>query len=262
MTNFKHIFLKSWELTLEMTKNEIKARYKNAFFGFLWAFLNPLIQMLVIGFIFQYFIKTPIPDYFSFLFLGLLVWNFFSYSLIKTAPSIVYARDLIHKANFPRESIPLSIVFSNFFNFLIAFFLFFIFLLIFRELFLFSGLFSFSILIASFLWIIFLTSGLALLCSALNVKYRDINFFIQALIIIWFYATPIIYSLNILPERYLKIFILNPIVYPLEMLRFSLLGTNLPSIFIFYTNLFITLILIVSGVLIFKKENKTFSDWL
>jgi len=262
MKGLKKYFLKSCELTLEMTKSEIKARYKNAFLGFLWAFLNPLIQMAVIGFIFQHLIKTPIPDYFPFLFIGLLVWNFFSYSLTKTTPSIVYARDLIHKSSFPREAIPLSIIFSNFFNLLIAFFLFLIFLLISQKFYLFSNLISFPFLISSFLWIILLISGLSLLCSALNVKYRDINFFIQALIIIWFYATPVIYSLNILPDEYLKIFIFNPVVYPLEMIRFSLLGTNLPSIAIFYGNLLITLTLIISGFLIFKKENKKFSDWL
>lgn len=262
MKVLKRYFLKSWELTLEMTKNEIKARYKNAFFGFLWVFLNPLIQMIVIGFIFRYLIKTPIPNYFSFLFIGLLVWNFFSYSLTKVTPSIVYARDLIHKSNFPRESIPLSIVFSNFFNFLIALFLFLIFLLISQEFFIFHHSFSLAYLIAALLWIVSLTSGLCLLCSALNVKYRDINFLIQALVIIWFYATPIIYSLNILPKGYLGIFILNPIVYPLEMLRLSLLGTNLPLIWIFYGNFLITLILTIGGILIFKKENKTFTDWL
>jgi len=262
MNNFKKKFLKSWELTLEMTKNEIKARYKNAFFGFLWSFLNPLIQMLVIGFIFQYFIRAPIHNYFPFLFIGLLVWNFFSYSLNKVTPSIVYARDLIHKSSFPRESIPLSIIFSNFFNFLIAFFLFLTFLLIFKQPFVFYQFSSLILIIAALLWIIFLTSGLCLLCSTLNVKYRDINFIIQALTVFWFYATPIIYSLDILPKGYLGIFALNPIVYPLEILRSIILGVNLPPVWIFYGNFIITLILIISGILIFKKESKNFTDWL
>lgn len=262
MVNLKQKFSKSWELTLEMTRNEVKARYKNAFFGFLWAFLNPLAQMLIIGFVFQQFIKTPIPNYFPFLFLGLLVWNFFSYSLTKATPSLVYARDLIHKSNFPRESIPLSVVFSNFFNFLIAFFLFLLFLLIWQKLFVFNFFFSLPYLIASLLWIISLTSGLCLLCSALNVRYRDINFFVQALIIIWFYATPIIYALNILPDAYQKIFLFNPIVYPLEILRLGLLGTSLPSVSIFLGNSIISLIIIISGILVFRRESKNFSDWL
>jgi len=262
MKKFRDYFLKSWGLTMEMTRNEIKARYKNAFFGFLWAFLNPLIQMMVIGFIFQYIIKTSISNYFSFLFIGLLVWNFFSYSLTKVTPSIVYSRDLIHKANFPREAIPLSIIFSNFFNFLIALFLFLIFLLITQQFFIFNNFLSLPFLFLSLLWIISLTSGLSLLCTTLNVKYRDINFFIQALVILWFYATPIIYSLNILPKWSLVFYALNPIVYPLEMLRFSLLGISFPSIVVFYGNITITLILIISGFFIFKKENKTFCDWL
>lgn len=247
---------------LVMTEKEIKARYKNAVLGFLWILLNPLFQMLVIGFIFRNFIKIPVPNYFLFLFTGLLPWNFFSYSLTKTTPSIVYERSLIQKAKFPREAIPLSIVFSNFFHLLVSLLLLLGFLIFTHQLILFSPPVRIPLFIASLLWLLTITCGFSLLSSALNVKYRDINFFVQALVILWFYATPVIYSLQILPQNYLPLFQLNPIAYPFEMLRHSLIATPLPPTNILLINLTISLIITLLGIFIFVKENRTFSDWL
>ena len=86
------------DFLLAMAEKEIKARYKHAVLGFLWIVLNPLLQMLVIGFIFQFFVPVKVENYFLFLFSGLLPWNFFSMSLSKATPSIVYERSLIQKA--------------------------------------------------------------------------------------------------------------------------------------------------------------------
>jgi len=245
---------------LAMTGKEVKARYKHAILGFLWIFLNPLFQMLVIGFVFQNFIKVPVENYFLFLFTGLLPWNFFSYSAIKTTPSVVYERSLIQKAKFPREAIPLSIVFSNFFHFIVSLFLLIFFLLI-------SGNLNFSLssifyFLFSIFWLLIFTSGFSLLGSALNVKYRDVNFFVQALVILWFYATPVVYPLQILPKTYLPIFQLNPLAYPFELLRHSLIATSLPPTNMLLANVTISFLIVLLGIFIFRKENKSFSDWL
>src|SRR3989344_8713982 len=109
-----------FDLLFGMTEKELRARYKNTFFGFLWIVVNPLLQMLVIGFIFRLFIKEPIQNYYLYLFAGLLVWNFFSISLTKATPSIVNERSLIKKAKFPREVIPLSIILSNLVHLILA----------------------------------------------------------------------------------------------------------------------------------------------
>src|SRR3989344_8880626 len=93
----KHYFDFLWA----MTEKEIKVRYKRAVFGFLWVVVNPLLQMIIIGFVFRFFIKEPIKNYFLFLLVGLLVWNFFNLSLSKATSSIVYERTLIKKAKFP-----------------------------------------------------------------------------------------------------------------------------------------------------------------
>src|SRR3989344_6014787 len=166
------------DLLLGMTQKELQARYKRTVFGFLWVVINPVLQMIVIGFIFRFFIKEPINNYYFYLLIGLLMWNFFTLSLTK--------------ARFPRMVIPLSIVLSNFVHFALS-------LVIFIPLTLFVGIFSFALLPALVLAIALLllfTVGLSLLTSALNVRFRDVNFFVQALLIIWFYATPIVYKSN------------------------------------------------------------------
>lgn len=247
---------------LVMTEKEIKARYKNATLGFLWMFLNPLFQMLVIGLIFQNFVKIPVTNYFLFLFPSLLGWNFFSYSLTKATSSLVWERALIQKAKFPREAIPLSIVFANFFHFLVSLSLFLIFLVISGHLTFLRSPSSIFIFLFSLFWLITFSSGLSLFTSSLNVKYRDMNFFIQALVILWFYATPVIYPLELLPQTFLLFFQLNPLTSPLEMLRFALIGTPFPSFSILWVNGIISFIFILLGIWTFHKESRTFSDWL
>lgn len=246
---------------LAMTEKEIKARYKKAVLGFLWIILNPLFQMLIIGFIFKNFVKIPVDNYFLFLFPGLLLWNFFSYSLTKATPSIVYERDLIQKSKFPREAIPLSIVFSNFFHFLASTFLLFIFLIIVRNTY-FLNLSNLLKFIFSLTWMLALTASFSLLFSSLNVKYRDINFFVQALVILWFYATPVIYSLNVLPSSLIPFFKLNPVVYPFEMFRSAIVSSPLPAANVLLANVTLSIVVIFSSIVIFIKENLYFSDWL
>src|SRR3989344_1682486 len=102
-----------WELLWSMTEKELQVRYKHTIFGFLWLIANPLLQMLIIGFIFPLFVKEPITHYSYYLFTGLLAWDFFFLSLSKATPSIVNERSLIKKSVFPRMVIPLSIILSN-----------------------------------------------------------------------------------------------------------------------------------------------------
>lgn len=249
------------DFLLIMTEKEIKTRYKNAILGFLWILINPVLQMIIIGLIFQYFIKIPIKNFFLFLFTGLLPWNFFSYSITKTAPSIVFERDLIQKAKFPREAIPLSIVFSNFFHFFISILLLFVFLLVLGG-FHFLYPIKLLLLLVSLVWLLMITSGLSLLFSSLNVRYRDINFFVQALSLLWFYATPVIYPLEALPKQFILLLSLNPLVYPIQLFRSSFVTIALPSPGLLISNLLISILLLTWGIIEFKKQAPYFSDWL
>lgn len=164
MTN--HFF----ELLLALTEKEIKARYKHAVLGFLWIFINPLIQMIVMGFVFSLIFRFGVENYYLFLFTGLLPWNFFSLALNKATPRIVWDRSLIQKAKFPREVIPLSMVLSHFFHFAISWLMLIIFLLVTRQFQFFKLSIISSQLFAIILLFIF-TSGLSLITSALTVFF-------------------------------------------------------------------------------------------
>jgi len=247
-----------FELLFAMTEKELRARYKYTVFGFFWLVVNPLIQMLVIGFVFRMFMKEPIENYYYYLFIGLLVWNFFALSLNKATPSIVFERDLIKKSQFPRSVIPLSIILSNFIHLMMALVLFFIPVIFLGTVSLMSILYFFPALVL----IVLFTAGLSLLTSALNVRFRDINFFVQALLIVWFYATPIMYSINMIPRRLIWIWRLNPVTVIVQLFQHAFVNTPLPGPAMTAANLTVILLVIILGVFIFRSESKNFDDWL
>lgn len=247
-----------FDLLIGMTQKELKARYKNTFFGFLWIVVNPLLQMLVIGFIFRLFIKEPIQNYYLYLFAGLLVWNFFSISLTKATPSIVNDRSLIKKAKFPRAVIPLSIILSNFVHLFLAFLLLFIPVLILGTL----AKFWLLELILGFILITIFTVGLSLLTSALNVRFRDINFFVQAALILWFYATPIVYSIFVVPRSLIWLWRINPLTSTVQLFQSSLAGAPPPGPAMLLINSALIFFVTALGVLMFIKESSNFDDWV
>lgn len=246
------------DLLFAMTEKELRARYKHTVFGFLWIVINPLLQMLVIGFVFTFFIKQPIEHYYFHLFIGLLAWNFFSLSLTKATPSIVFERSLIKKARFPHAVIPLSIIISNAIHFLLALSLFTIPVLFLHTLSSASGLF----IVAGLLQLFVFTTGLSLLTAALNVRFRDIAFFVQALLTIWFYATPIMYSFQILPRSIIWLWRFNPLTSTLQLLQHGFLKEPLPGPLMTSVNLLVILVVTVAGIFVFQKESKYFDDWL
>lgn len=244
---------------LAMTIKEIKVRYKRVVLGFLWSIINPILQMLVIGTIFQFFIPFKIDNYFYFLFAGLLPWNFFSQTFSKCTPIMLNERALIQKANFPKEVLVLSIVFSNLFHLLITLGLFVI-------LSIFVGYLSFFkvvILLLIIGWLVFFTIGISLLLSTLFVRYRDIKFVVQAFIPIWFYATPVIYTRDILPDWISSVLKFNPMTGIVESFQFVFSKNsfffNAESI---VSGLLVSLIITIAGIYLFKRDSDYFDDWL
>lgn len=252
----KHFF----DLLLALTQKEIKARYKNAVLGFLWIFINPLVQMLVMGFVFSLIFKFGIDNYYLFLFTGLLPWNFFSLALQKATSRIVFDRSLIQKSNFPREVIPLSTVLSHFFHFAVSWLMLIIYLLITRQ-WQFFTLSALGLQLSAISLLLIFTCGLSLITSSLNVFYRDINFIVQALVLIWFYITPIVYPLQKIPQKYLPIFYLNPLSGIFTLLQKPFLDQQFPLEVLLGQIGFIGILTIV-GIYIFKKQSRYFSDWL
>lgn len=257
-----------FDFLVSMTEKEIKTRYKQAFFGFLWILLNPLLQMLVMGLVFQFFVPVKVDNYFLFLFAGLLPWNFFSQSLTKCTPAFFHERNLIKKAKFPRETIVLSIILSNFFHFLVALALLVIALIadkLFVEQYGFMALLFYVgrmlWLVPAILLLLFFTVGLSLLTASLNVRFRDVNFIIQLAVMLWFYATPVIYALNLLPELLWPIFYFNPMTFIVELFHYGLMGLPFTAVELWWVSLLVIIYISYIGWRVFSEENKNFDDW-
>lgn len=245
------------ELLWAFTAKEIKVRYKSAVLGFLWMFLNPILQMFVIGFVFSLIFRFGIKDYSLFLFTGLLPWNFFSLSLSTTSTSIVTNREIITKSKFPYLVIPLSQILASFFHFLIS-----IFILIALLIFLGKGSIAFLFLPLLFSWQIILVVGIALWASSLYVFFRDVAFLVQSGLMVLFYALPIIYPLSMIPDKWLFIFYLNPLVGVISTYHSILANYPLLPLPILGFQILASLVIFLSGYLFFRKKCVSFADWL
>lgn len=244
------------ELVLAMTDRELRTRYKRAVFGFLWVFINPILQMLVIGTIFSYFVD--IPNYFTFLFSGLLPWNFFSTVLAKGTPSFVNERLLIKKAKFPLETIPFSIAFSGFLHLLVSIGLFLALLVILGK----ASDLNLALLFLSLFWLLTVSLALVLLTSTMHVKYRDVNFITQVLTQLLFYATPILYDLGMIPEHLRVLYYFNPLTSILGLFQCTLVGHCVISVGLFVANAVVSFFLVAIGIYFFRKDVDYLVDWL
>ena len=117
-------------------------------------------------------------------------------------------------------------------------------------------------LILAFGLIIFFTAGLSALTSSLNVRFRDVTFFVQALLIVWFYATPIVYSISVIPYRLMWLWRINPMASIVQLFQHVFSQAPLPGIGMFGMNALINLIIFIAGMAIFIKESKNFDDWV
>lgn len=253
---------------LAMTDKEIKARYKFSLFGFLWILLNPILQMVTVGLIFQFFVPVQVENYFLFLFVGLLPWNLFSMSVIKCVSAIITERQLIQKSDFPREIIIFSVILSNFVHFCAALGL--LILLLIAHQFLtdrsFIDLMYYCIkillLVPVSVLLVIVTTGFSLLFSALNVRFRDLNFIVQAVMPLWFYATPIIYTQNLIPTKLQPFFAINPMTGIIQLFQFL----TLPNQTFSGINVLICVTLCIGifilGWSVFKRQSPYFDDWI
>ena len=255
MTARKAIYLK--DLTVALVVKELKSKYKSATFGFLWILINPLLQMIVLTIVFSIFLKINIKNYPLFVFSGLLPWMFFSLSLQSGTSSLIANRDLIKKVPFPREILPIASVLGHLFIFVLSLGLLIIFVII-------TSGFSPSLLFLMplvFLIALFAIS-LSLLLSSLDVYYRDISFLLQAVLIPWFYLTPIVYPISFVPKQFLDIYQLNPMVGIITVFQSIFLKTNIADWGALTISVFETMILLLVGFFVFKKRSKYFADWV
>lgn len=246
------------ELLLMWTIRDIKVRYKQSMLGGAWAILQPLSLMVIFSLIFTYLVKVPtegIP-YPIFSYTALLPWTFFTTSISFAVPSLVSNMNLVTKVYFPREILPISAIVGSFVDFLVASCVF-VGMLVFYHVPL-----TPTLVLAPMLLIvqILLTAGVVLLAAAANVFYRDIRFVVPLAIQLWMYATPIIYPLALIPERFRPLYMLNPMAGLIEAYRsIALRGAwpNWPNLGIAVS---VSVLLFVLGYRYFKQAELQFAD--
>lgn len=246
------------ELLWVLTQREIKVRYKQTFFGIAWAVIQPLSLMLIFTLIFSYFTKINSEDipYPIFSYVALLPWTFFQTAIQFGSMSVVNNSGLVTKVWFPREILPLSSLLAAIVDFLIAGLLL-IGLMIFYDI----------SLTTNILWILLLiplqmiiTAGINFLLAAAVVIFRDLKFVIPLGLQLLFYATPIIYSINVIPDRFFKLVLANPLTGLVDSYRKILLQGQPPNFYYLSSSLITGVILLFAGYWFYKKVDKRFAD--
>lgn len=248
------------ELLFTWAKRDFKVRYSQSVLGAAWAILQPLSLMVIFSVIFSVFIRVPtdgIP-YPIFAYTALLPWSFFANSLNSAIPSLVNNMNLVSKIHFPREILPLSAIIVGTADFLVASSIFVLMLFIYRIAVGLTVLFVPLVLAIQ----VILTLGISLLASAVNVFYRDVRFVIPLSLQVWMYLSPIIYPVNLVPERVRPIYFLNPMAVFIDTYRRTILLNQMPDWPYMGTAALVSVLFTIISYRYFKRAEREFADFV
>lgn len=246
------------ELLKSNIKKEIRGKYKGSFLGVLWSFINPLLQVIVYAIVFPYILKMSEDNYLIFLIVAMIPWNFFTTVISQGTVTVLGNANIIKKVYFPREILPISVIISGVINFLISAIIIFLFIL-------FSGIgFSWYALLFPVILLIqsILSLGLIFIFSAIDIYVRDIEYIVNFIIMLLFYATPVLYSPTLFPENVRWLLYLNPFTTIITAYRDILYYKQLPNLESLGIVFVISFVILIVGYKIFKKLEKGFAEQL
>ena len=237
-------------LLWDMAIKQVKTRYSGSKLGIWWAIITPLILAVSINFIFTKIFKINIPNYTLFVLSGIIPWIFFSNTLSEVTNSFIANTSVLKQGIFPREFIPLSVVLANFLNFFIGFIIILPIFIILNLKVITVLLFLIFPLTFHFIFII----GLSLMFSCWNVFSKDVSHLLSISLLIWFWITPVFYSLEMVPFPYRWICLLNPMSYYVTLYRQILFKAEIPQVSVLSISFLISLISFFIGYSIFLRE--------
>jgi lipopolysaccharide transport system permease protein len=245
------------DLLVALSAHRLKVRYKQSVLGIAWAIIQPVALMLIYTLVFSIFtrVKTTGVPYAVFAYAALLPWSFFSTALTNATNGLVSHAQLVTKVYFPREILPISYVIAALVDLLVA-------SVVMTALMLYYDI----SLTWQALWIIPITlvlasfvSGCALVFSAMQVRVRDIGMAMPLLLQLWLFASPVVYPLNQVPERYRDLYMLNPMVGIIENFRAALLGTPIDTRSLSMSAI-VAAVMLPLAYLYFKRIEATVAD--
>lgn len=247
------------EMISSLVKKDLRGRYKGSILGFLWTFINPLMQLAVYTIVFSVIMRAGIDKFYIFLFVALVPWIFFSSAITGGSMSILNQNDMVKKIYFPRQILPIAYVTSSFVNMLFCFVIIFVALI-------FSGV-GINVKALLYLPIIMLIEyvlalGLALLTSALTVYFRDLEHILGIVTMAWMYLTPIMYPVEMVPEQFLAIFHANPMTPVIIAYRDILYYSREPHLNTLLHAAVLGGVTLLLGNIVFSKLQKGFVEEL
>lgn len=247
------------QMLISLVRKDLRGRYKASVLGFLWTFINPLLQLVIYTIVFSIILRAGIEDFYMFLFVALVPWLFFSSCLTGGATTVVNNQDLVKKIYFPRLILPVAYVTSSFVNMLLTFLVIFAVIIITGF-----GINIGAVLYLPFIMIIeyILAMGIALLSSACTVYFRDLEHILGILSMAWMYLTPIIYSPEMIPEKYMVFFNLNPMTPIVEAYRDILYYQRAPQMGSLLQATLVGVFVVIFGAVIFGHLQKGFVEEL
>jgi lipopolysaccharide transport system permease protein len=246
------------ELFLVLTARDIKVRYKQTALGAAWAVLQPLIATLIFSVIFGRFAKIPsegVP-YPVFVFTGLLAWNYLQNAVTRSAASLVSNTSLITKVYFPRIVVPVAGVAAPLVDFLLAA----------GVLLGIMGWYGIvpswhALAVLPFLALAVATAlGIGLLLAPLNARYRDVPYVMPFLVQIWMFASPVVYPVTLIPDRWRFLLSVNPMTGVIDGFRWALLDRGSLSAQVIATSTVTALLLLLAGIVYFERSERRLAD--
>jgi len=245
------------ELFVVLTQRDIKVRYKQTVLGVIWALLQPVLTMVIFTAVFGGLAKIPSDGYpyAIFIFAALLPWTFFANAVSASSSSLINSSNMVSKVYFPRLVIPLSSIGGGLVDLAIST------CVLFALMAWFGVGWSLHLLLTPVLLlsVIFTALGVGTLLSALTVAYRDFRFVVPFMIQIWMYATPVVYPVSLVPEKWQWVLFLNPMTGVIEAFRSAFLDRpfDLPSIGVSFL---ISVLIFISGIAYFERVERRFAD--
>lgn len=254
---FKDLY-KYRELLKTSIKKDIGGKYKHSFLGVIWSFLNPLLQIAVYAIIFPMIMKNNMENYTVFMVCGLIPWNFFVTAVNRSSFTIIENGNIIKKVYFPREILPISLVTSEAINFLISSIIILVFTLANGISLTWTVVLYPIILVVQYVVIL----AISFIVSSVTVYFRDLQHFLGIFLQLLFYATPIVYSINVIPANFQWILKLNPMTYIIDAYRAIFYNTTLPDMRVLAIVFIIGILAVILGYMIFNKLQKKFAEEL
>lgn len=247
------------EMIISLVKRDLKSRYKGSVLGFLWMILNPLFQLVIYTIVFSGIMRSGIERFSLFLFVALVPWIFISTCFSEGTMVIFGQQEMIKKIYFPREVMPIAYTTAQFINMLLSFIVIFIFVAIYRVL-ITPKMFLCLIIIMLIEYIMAL--GITFLSASLTVYFRDLRYIFSILSMAWMYLTPILYDVDMVPEKYQKLFNLNPMTPIVVAYRDILYYGRVPDTNTYIMAFVLAVALLVIGRIVFSRLQRGFAEEL